>query len=291
MRLRAPGKTTHTLRETARVFGAGLGKLIHFSLQVLEGTEAQTIGIEVPMGEAGHHWVEFSIAECTDEGNVEILFIPARPIHVTNPSPPRIQQNDAVVLCGVDICGARWPDLLAAPVTSGSGRVIVAIARTWNDAPTEFIMTVLDVNNCRSATVRKCVTSCEAETIGLNVPMTSEGNLVLLVRVWAQYADGSKHMLFEVPGVDVEVHAFVSPPSTVLAENEGLVLCGIDTPSHVEECMRAIVSVQRMHENAPRSLCLIARNVLPSGERRAAVVRKVLTFICALCDFLFGCAV
>jgi len=49
---------------------------------VLEGTEAQTIGIEVPMGEAGDHWVEFSVAECTEEGNIEIFCIPARLVQV-----------------------------------------------------------------------------------------------------------------------------------------------------------------------------------------------------------------
>ena len=53
-------------------------------------------------------------------------------------------------------------------------------------------------------------------------------------------------------------------------------LCGVDVPAHVQGAMRAIVALQRTGEDAPRNLCLIARNVLPSGERRAAVVRKVV---------------
>ena len=243
--------------------------------KVLQGSEAQTIGIEVPMGEAGEHWVEFSVAECTDEGNVEIFFIPARRVLVTNPPAPRIQHSDAVVLCGVDICGARWPDLRAQPVVDGTGRVIVAVTRTWHDAPTTLIMTVHDEANSRKASVRKCITSCHPETLGLEVPMRTPGTLRLLVRVAAEYPDGSVRQLFEVPAVEVPVHALVNP-AAVLAENEGLVLCGIDTPAHVEGAMRAIVALQRVRCDAPRHLCLIARNILPTGERRAAVVRKVL---------------
>merc|ERR1712127_128647 len=115
--------------------------------------------------EAGEHWVEFSVAECTAEGNVEIFFIPARLVRATNPPPPRIQQADAVVLCGVDICGARWPTLCAEPVCNGIGRVIVAVSRTWEDAPTDFILTVQDISNARSANVRKSIKSCIPETI------------------------------------------------------------------------------------------------------------------------------
>ena len=244
--------------------------------KVLHGTEAQTIGIEVPMGEAGEHWVEFSVAECTEEGNIEIFFIPARRVLATNPPPPRIQQCDAVVLCGVDICGARWPELKALPVADGSGRVIVAVSRTWDDAPTDFILTIYDVDNGRSANVRKTITSCVPETIGLEVPMCCAGTVTLMARVSAQYPDGSVRTLFEIPAVDVQVCDFTTGPATVLAENEGLVLCGIDTPATVEGSMRAIVALQRRTKDAASSLCLIARNVLPDGSRRAAVVRKVL---------------
>ena len=244
--------------------------------KVVAGTEAQTIGIEVPMGEAGEHWVEFSVAECTEEGNIEIFFIPARPVQVTNPPPPRIQQADAVVLCGIDVCGARWPDLRAEPVSSGTGRVIVAVARTWEDAPTEFILTLHDVSHGRSASVRKSIKSCVPETIGLEVPMKAAGVMTLLVRVAAQYADGSVRTLFEIPAVDVQVHAVATPPAVVLAENHGLVLCGVDTPASVQGSMRAIVALQRTTGDAPSDLCLIARNTLPDGTKRAAVVRKVV---------------
>merc|ERR1712127_565359 len=117
---------------------------------------------------------------------------------------------------------------------------------------------------------------CIPETIGLEVPMQDAGTLQLLVRVSAQYADGSVRQLFEVPAVDVQVHSHVAPPPVVLAENEGLVLCGIDTPADVEGTMKAIVALQRTREDAPSSLCLIARNILPDGSKRAAIVRKVL---------------
>jgi hypothetical protein len=216
------------------------------------------------------------VAECTEEGLVEIFLIPARQVHVTNPPPPRIQQAEAVVLCGIDVCGARWPDLRAEPVSNGTGRVIVAVARTWEDAPTDFILTLHDVNNGRSASVRKSITTCVPETIGLEVPMKNAGVMTLLVRVAAQYADGSVRTLFEIPAVDVQVNAFFTPPGVVLAENDGLVLCGVDTPATVQGSMRAIVALHRTAGDAPSSLCLIARNTLPDGSKRAAVVRKVL---------------
>ena len=89
----------------------------------------------------------------------------------------------------------------------------------------------------------------------------------------AKVVDGEYVEVFRVDDREVIV---TNPPAAVLAENDGLVLCGIDTPAHVEGAMRAIVALQRVRCDAPRHLCLIARNILPTGERRAAVVRKVL---------------
>jgi len=181
--------------------------------KVLDDIETQAVGIEVPMGMAGDNWVEFSVCECMEDGNIEIFLIPARLVTVTNPPAPRIQQTDAVVLCGVDICGARWPDLCAEPVVDGTGRVMVAVCRMWEDAPTEFIMTVHDVYNGRSAVMRKSISSCIAETIGLEVPMKTAGGVMLVVSVSAQYADGSVRHLFEVPAVNVDVHDVILPPA------------------------------------------------------------------------------
>lgn len=176
--------------------------------KIVQGTEAQTIGIQMPMASAGQNWVEFSVCECTEEGNIEIFFIPARPVTVTNPPAPRIDQKSAVVLCGIDVCGARWPDLRSEPVVDGTGRIIIAVSRTWDDAPTEFILSVHDLTNDRCARVFKSIKSCDAETLSLQVPMTAFATL--LVCVSAQCHDGSVRTLFKVPVVDVDVQEVVT---------------------------------------------------------------------------------
>ena len=90
----------------------------------------------------------------------------------------------------------------------------------------------------------------------------------------AKVVNGEYVEVFSVQDRKVHVR---NPPPQVLAENEGLVLCGVDTPAHVGTgSMKAIVALQRMREDAPSSLCLIARNVLPDGSKRAAVVRKMV---------------
>ena len=69
------------------------------------------------------------------------------------------------------------------------------------------------------------------------------------------------------------VPAPLTPLAAVLAENDGLVLCGVDTPATVQGSMRAIVAGNR---ESPSSLCLIARDTLPGGSKPADMVRKVL---------------
>lgn len=89
---------------------AAVRKMIH-------GTEAQTIGIEVPMGEAGEHWVEFSLAECTDEGNIEIFHIPARCVNVTNPEEAKVDESFSEPEL-VDKEDDDEAELVAAPVVA-----------------------------------------------------------------------------------------------------------------------------------------------------------------------------
>ena len=115
--------------------------------------------------------------------------------------------------------------------------------------------------------------------------MGEAGTHTLTLQV-AKVVDGEYVEVFCIGERQVHV---TNPLPSVLDENEGLQLVGIDIPSHVEGCMRVIVAVQRMQDQAPRSLCLIARNVLPSGERRAAVVHKV-TYLCTLSPALIHTA-
>jgi hypothetical protein len=123
----------------------------------------------------------------------------------------------------------------------------------------------------RAAVVRKTFGD-DADTLGLEVPMGEAGTHTLTLQI-AKVVDGEYVEVFSVEERQVLV---TNPPAPVLAESEDLVLLGVDTPTEVQGSMRAIVAVQRKHENAPRDLCLIARNVLPDGTRRAAVVRKIV---------------
>lgn len=101
--------------------------------------------------------------------------------------------------------------------------------------------------------------------------MAEAGVHTLTLQV-AKVVDGEFVEVFREERV---VHV-TNPPPPVLAENHGLVLCGVDTPASVQGSMRAIVALQRTTGDAPSDLCLIARNTLPDGTKRAAVVRKVV---------------
>jgi hypothetical protein len=62
-----------------------------------------------------------------------------------------------------------------------------------------------------------------------------------------------------------------------LMQNEAVVLCGIDIPEVISDGkLRVIVALKRVWHDAPRDIALIVRNLLPSGERRAAVIYRSL---------------
>jgi len=87
--------------------------------KVLHGMEAQTIGIEVPLCEAGEHWVEFSVAECTAEGNVEIFFIPARLVRVASDTCVEpFSEPELVELQNEEEDEDEEAELVSAPVVS-----------------------------------------------------------------------------------------------------------------------------------------------------------------------------
>lgn len=62
-----------------------------------------------------------------------------------------------------------------------------------------------------------------------------------------------------------------------LMQNDALVLCGVDIPEHINDGrLRVIVALKRVWFDAPKDIALIVRNMLPSGETRAAVVYRTL---------------
>jgi hypothetical protein len=62
-----------------------------------------------------------------------------------------------------------------------------------------------------------------------------------------------------------------------LMQNDALVLCGVDIPENINDGrLRVIVALKRVWYDAPKDLALIVRNMLPSGETRAAVVYRTL---------------
>eukprot|EP00961_Rhodomonas_salina_P225971 3055159-Rhodomonas_salina.1 len=208
--------------------------------KIVHESDTDTIGMEVPLGEAGEHWLQFSVAECTEEGMVELFHIPARAVTVTNPPMPRLAEESAVVLCGVDVQGGRWPNLCASPVLNNRMHVIVALARTWDDAPEHFALVVRDVGAGRAAVVRKVLSGFEPATIGLEVPMTEAGSHLVEVSVAAVEADGQLRTLFSLPATEVEVR-----PAAVVAEDKAVekALVDLTLEEEAEEAEEELASV------------------------------------------------
>lgn len=185
--------------------------------QIDEGT----LALEVACGEAGMHIVTLEVAEEV-EGQLQLLFVvPGRKVEVTNPPMPRIGEHpDSVVLCGIDVNGGRFPDLVPQPVTDGALRVILAFSRTWDDAPVDFALIVRALapgGEARSTAVRKNVSSFDPVTIGLTAPMVDAGVHVLEVSLAREEAGGRLVSLFTLPEVAVTVDRSAAPAIDVAA--------------------------------------------------------------------------
>jgi hypothetical protein len=124
------------------------------------------IGLEADFEAVGEHELHVMVCAVGEAGQVgSVLFETTRRCCRVPPvrGPlPRLQYNeeDSLVLCGVDV-----PEL----VDAGKMRVIVALKRTWHDAPNELALIVRDEGpdgSRRAAVVRK-VLNDEADTIGL----------------------------------------------------------------------------------------------------------------------------
>jgi hypothetical protein len=100
------------------------------------------VGLAVPFLDDGEHQLTVQVcAVCQDEGaeGLTVLFETTRLCRkeaaVARGPLPRLQHNetDALVLCGVDV---------PAKVEIGKMRVIVALKRTWHDAPSQLALIV-----------------------------------------------------------------------------------------------------------------------------------------------------
>jgi hypothetical protein len=216
--------------------------------------DTDTIGMEVPLGEAGDHWLQFSVAECTEDGLVEIFHIPARQVKVTNPPMPRLAEVGAVVLCGVDVQGGRWPHLRTSKVQNGTMRVIMALARTWDDAPEQFALVVRDLTRGLAAVVHKQLAGTVPATIGLDVPMTEAGEYLVQVSV-AVVEAGVLRTLFSLAPTTVEVL-----PAPVVALQAPAVVA---VPAAVEEEGVAVVTPVKVTLNTAGVDSVIRRLSLP----------------------------
>ena len=81
----------------------------------------------------------------------------------------------------------------------------------------------------------------------------------------------------DINGSDLDVCGTVEIGLPRLMQNEALVLCGVDIPEKINDGrLRVIVALKRVWYDAPKDIALIVRNVLPSGDTRAAVVYRTL---------------
>jgi len=173
-----------------------------------------TLGIEVPLTEAGDHSVELIVAEDVEGSLVPIFVIPNRSVFASNPPMPRLMESGSVVLCGVDICGTRfpWSSYCNAPYTAPCKlNATVALARTWDDAPKDFallIRCVAENGECKSAIVRRDIKGLIPATIGLEAPLEAAGTYVITAYVLADLGNG-EHLeeVFALPSLTLNVSA------------------------------------------------------------------------------------
>ena len=94
------------------------------------------MGLEAPFSEPGEHELHVQVCAVGESGALKsVLFettrICCKEEHTPARGPlPRLQHSveDSIVLCGVDV---------PRQVVAGKMRVIVALKRTWHDAPTQ----------------------------------------------------------------------------------------------------------------------------------------------------------
>ena len=186
-------------------------------IRKISETEIFTMGIEVPLTEAGLHRVEIIVAESVGDEMAPIFYLPSVNVVVSNPPMPRLMEKGAVVLCGVDICGARWPLPHSIAQSGASFRATVALARTWDDAPRVFMLTArcIDANGAIvAAAARRRIAGMLPETLGLEAPLTAAGFYEIQVSILADVEDcGEFSELFELPTVKVQVSAAAPSPS------------------------------------------------------------------------------
>lgn len=93
------------------------------------------VGLEVDFADAGEHALHVMVGEVGESGRFESVLFETTKTCRKEAAPargplPRLQYSDAdaLALCGVDV---------PTTVEQGRMRVIVALKRTWHDAPTQ----------------------------------------------------------------------------------------------------------------------------------------------------------
>ena len=135
------------------------------------------VGLEVDFCDAGEHQLHVMVCAVGESGGLaSVLFETTRVCRKEEARGPlpRLQHSaeDSIVLCGVDV-----PEAIEA----GKIRVMVALKRTWHDAPTFLALVVRDRlpdGSQRAAVVRK-IFGEDADTIGLEV-----SSFVLTPKMW-----------------------------------------------------------------------------------------------------------
>jgi hypothetical protein len=181
-------------------------------IRKVDNSAVFTLGIEVPLNEAGAHVVEVIVAETVGDVMSPIFFLPSVTVSVSNPPMPRLMESDTVILCGVDVCGARWPLQGAVSLSSAASfRATVALARTWDDAPRSFMIVArcTDSNGAiLAAAARKRINGLLPETLGLEAAIDKSGDYLVQVSVLADVSGcGEFSEIFVLPAVAVSVPA------------------------------------------------------------------------------------
>jgi hypothetical protein len=151
-----------------------------------------------------------------------IFYIPTARVTVCNPPMPRLMEHGSVVLCGVDICGARWPLCSGSTVVlSGPFRATVALARTWDDAPRTFMLTVRCTDaggSIVAAASRRRIGGLVPDTLGLETALATAGQYSIQVSVLADSTGcGEFSEIFVLPAVTVNVPAAAVPAAVAAA--------------------------------------------------------------------------
>jgi len=270
-----------------RIIGGDGALRVSKVCKLLTSGEDMPIGIEVPVEEGAHTLQAFICAATQSEVGQVLFECCPKALTCTAPPPspatdstgcglPRIMQSRSVVLCGIDV---------PSSVELGKRmRVMVALKRIWEDAPSHLslIVRASTPSGEKLAAVSHSTLGDDADAFGLHVPVSEAGDWAISCQVAVRdEVTGELEELFAIPARSVHV-----PHPPALAEEGGIQVVAIDMPEEVRDgIMRCIVSLRRTASSSPSSLAFIIRN------KTTGQAARVLRTADGLSDFAVGLSV